>query len=215
VVYVFRNLDALLDYPPDSTSDDVSPAPVRLSHPLLTPTSDVRIYTAYTRALLVCNSHVLQLTFDRRTASPVLAVVDELAGLGVARVSAGGDRFGVLTPAGEVYLVEDGVERLSVGREGLGIENEGDGDGGEEDELDELEIEDVALGDGFIAVLSSGRVYARGDSESPAPSVLTADTFGQLGGLAGDVRDWTHVPAPGRVSRIYAGRFSLLVDVEA
>jgi hypothetical protein len=119
----------------------------------------LKLFATHARFLVWCASAstVLDVTFDRRTGAPVLEAVEELGGLAIQHVVGGGGRFGVVTCAGEAYVLgigADGVERVDLGELGGSIE----ADGGE--------IEGIALGDEFEAVLCAGAVYGRGDSES-------------------------------------------------
>lgn len=155
-----------------SSSDDTSPNP-----------SGVEIVTASSRALLVVSGHAFSITFDHQGQVQV-DVVDELAGLDVRRVSGRDGRFGVVTAAGEGYVVDGGVERVCVrGRGedgGVGGEGEDGGVGGKGDEGEGIEgqdgpgderrasddeVEDLAVGGGFLMAVVWGSLWVKGDSE--------------------------------------------------
>lgn len=160
-------------------------------HPLLS--DDLRMYATHTKVLLVTTpAHLLEITFDRKDGQPRIDLVEDLEGLGVYCVSAGGDRFGVVTSAREGYILSDEVERIDL----------------------DADIADIALGDGFeIVVLVTGDMLVRGDSES-CLGLSDADSFGQLGLPQSRVDDWTRLDLQYPVKRVYAGRFSVLIDVE-
>jgi hypothetical protein len=72
----------------------------------------------------------------------------DLEGLGVRSVSTGGGRFGVVTDAGDMFLVGDSAEAV-------------DYDGMEE----VAEVLKLVIGDDFEAALTGDKAYVRGNSE--------------------------------------------------
>jgi hypothetical protein len=150
------------------------------------------------RAAILAGGEVLEAVFDWRTGgcAPRLEVVEELSGLGVERlVGARGNRFAVVTGAGEGYVLEDGnggsgeVRRVELPGEGDGDvgeeeaseggeqeavgrpeedggETDDDEDGDDSDDDDDAGITDLALGPDYEIVISAGAVWARGNSSS-------------------------------------------------
>lgn len=169
-VYAFRSLAAL------STGTTAEDGGVPLTHPLLDGRRRVSVYTTESRALLKVGDEILELGLDLPGLEkaefsewrPSLIVVDELSGLGVKRVVSGkGNRFGVVTDAGEAYLLtREGVERVDL----KGIK----GRYSDDPDCDPPSVVNMAIGDGFELVMldpeygdgvHDAKVYGRGKSE--------------------------------------------------
>lgn len=134
----FATIEDLMNGEPDT----------RHTHPLL---KDAQLYAMDSRCFVRAQSHLFEV--DKSG----LRLIEDVEGLGIRRVIPGRrNRLGVITDAGEAYVIDTKAKEAEVLE--LGPEDE------------DVEIKHLGLGSDFEVVVTADKVMTRGSSERhPAP----------------------------------------------
>lgn len=127
-----------------------------MTHPLFQKATGIRVHSTESRSFVHVRgaaSHLAELVWNPKVpnAIPSLRVMEELEGLEVGVIVTGAaNRLGIITAAGEAYLVDTRGQQA----EQVGFDLE-------EDEV----VKHLGLGSNFELVVTNTRVVVRGSSQ--------------------------------------------------